>query len=227
MLDDYKPIYEKAGLMPLWNYLQNAWLFWQQEDYAAVTAAIKPADSLPQHDILALSEQVLYGDALGAQKQWAAARDHWQRLLKSAKPGAEQQLLQMKLAAALVENNETAAIFAPESLVTGLRYRSLVLKTKASPELLKAEAQHGMNNEERTIALHTLLTRHLIAGRYQDYLNDKALAKDLRPLDEKTFGDVNLEIFNWKGDDVAEGYACPTLDDTAKRWRAALMTAMR
>ncbi|ELQ6125605.1 hypothetical protein R2255_002588 [Cronobacter dublinensis] len=216
MLDDYKPIYEKAGLMPLWNYLQNAWLFWQQEDYAAVTAAIKPADSLPQHDILALSEQVLYGDALGAQKQWAAARDHWQRLLKSAKPGAEQQLLQMKLAAALVENNETAAIFAPESLVTGLRYRSLVLKTKASPELLKAEAQHGMNNEDRTIALHTLLTRHLIAGRYQDYLNDKALAKDLRPLDEKTFGDVNLQIFNWKGDDVAEGYACPTLDDTAK-----------
>ncbi|EOW6870452.1 hypothetical protein ACOZ2G_002860 [Cronobacter sakazakii] len=216
MLDDYKPIYEKAGLMPLWNYLQNAWLFWQQQDYAAVVAAIKPADSVPQNDILAFSEQVLYGDALGAQKQWAAARDHWQRLLKSAKPGAEQQLLQMKLAAALVENNETAAIFAPQSLVTGLRYRSLVLKTRAPLDLLKDQALHGMNNEERTIALHTLLTRHLTEGRYQDYLQDKALAGDLKPLDEKAYGDVSLTIFNWKGDDVAKGYACRPLDETAK-----------
>ncbi|CCK01512.1 FIG00553855: hypothetical protein [Cronobacter sakazakii 701] len=84
----------------------------------------------------------------------------------------------MKLAAALVENNETAAIFAPQSLVTGLRYRSLVLKTRAPLDLLKDQALHGMNNEERTIALHTLLTRHLTEGRYQDYLQDKALAGD-------------------------------------------------
>ncbi|EPR9060951.1 hypothetical protein ACU9CU_002854 [Cronobacter sakazakii] len=146
MLDEYKPIYEKAGLMPLWNYLQNAWLFWQQQDYAAVVAAI----------------------------------------------------------------------FAPQSLVTGLRYRSLVLKTRAPLDLLKDQALHGMNNEERTIALHTLLTRHLTEGRYQDYLQDKALAGDLKPLDEKTYGDVSLTIFNWKGDDVAKGYACRPLDETAK-----------
>jgi hypothetical protein len=34
-----------------------------------------------------------------------------------------------------------------------------VLKTQASPELLRQQASAGPNAEERTIALHTLLVR--------------------------------------------------------------------
>lgn len=43
--------------------------------------AVAPAKLAPR-DTLAFSEQVLYGEALMGQKNWAAARDFWQQLLK-------------------------------------------------------------------------------------------------------------------------------------------------
>lgn len=57
--------------------------------------------------------------------------------------------------------------------MTNLRFRSQVLKTQATLEQLRQQAVHEPNNEERTIALHTLLVRDLTENRFGDWLNDK------------------------------------------------------
>lgn len=84
------------------------------------------------------------------------------------------------LAATLVYSGDIASIFAPDSAVTNLRFRSQVLKAQATPELLRQQATRGPNNEERTIALHTLLVRDLTENRFSDWLNDKSWLARLR-----------------------------------------------
>ena len=211
-LDSIKPVFTQPDRLPLWRYLTLMQSF-RSADYPAVVAAIKPVDALPARNIVLFSEQVLYGDALMAQQQWPAARDHWSHLLKLSQDAEQQQFLQARLAAALVSGNETAKIFAPDSQVTSLRYRSLVLKTRATPDLLRQQARSGPNDEERTIALHTLLVRDLTEARYGEWLQDRALKSHItRPVVAEAFSDVQLSVFDWTGEQTEKGYACPTLD---------------
>ncbi|POT58332.1 hypothetical protein C3432_10580 [Citrobacter amalonaticus] len=213
-LDASKPVFEKNGKLPLWRNLQlNLWL--ATDNDAAVLQAVTPAQTLPAHDILAFSEQVLYGEALMGQKQWPAARHFWQQLLKLSQDHEQQQYIQAKLAATLVYSGDIAAIFAPDSPVTNLRLRSRVLKTQASPELLRQQASQGPGNEERTIALHTLLVRDLTENRFADWLRDKALVSAItQPVISEAFDDVNVSIFEWNGDNAQAGYVCRSLDET-------------
>lgn len=212
-LDSAKAVFENAGKLPLWNYLQhNLWLV--QKNYAAVIKAIPPAKTLPAGDILAFSEQVLYGEALMAQENGSAARQHWQDLLKFSKDPEQQQYIQAKLAATLVYSNDIAAIFAADSMITNLRFRSHVLKTSASIDLLRQQVMHGPNSEERTIALHTLLIRDLTESRYADWLADKKLISHImQPVIGQDFNDVNLSVFDWAGQSAENGYFCPKLEN--------------
>ena len=213
-LDASKPVFEHSQKLPLWRDLQlNLWL--ATENYAAIIQAVTPAQKLAAHDTLAFSEQVLYGEALMGQKNWRAARDFWQQLLKLSQDNEQQQYVQAKLAATLVYSGDVAAVFAPESAVTNLRFRSQILKTQASPELLRQQAVHGPNNEERTIALHTLLVRDLTENRFGDWLNDRKLASAITPpVIGDAFADVNLSIFDWNGDAAQAGYTCRSLNET-------------
>lgn len=213
-LDASKPVFEQSQKLPLWRDLQlNLWL--ATENYAAIIQAVTPAQKLAAHDTLAFSEQVLYGEALMGQKNWRAARDFWQQLLKLSQDNEQQQYVQAKLAATLVYSGDVAAVFAPESAVTNLRFRSQILKTQASPELLRQQAVHGPNNEERTIALHTLLVRDLTENRFGDWLNDRKLASAITPpVIGDAFADVNLSIFDWNGDAAQAGYTCRSLNET-------------
>ena len=213
-LDASKPVFEQSQKLPLWRDLQlNLWL--ATENYAAIIQAVTPAQKLAAHDTLAFSEQVLYGEALMGQKNWRAARDFWQQLLKLSQDNEQQQYVQAKLAATLVYSGDVAAVFAPESAVTNLRFRSQILKTQASPELLRQQAVHGPNNEERTIALHTLLVRDLTENRFGDWLNDRKLASAITPpVIGDAFADVNLSIFDWNGDAAERGYTCRSLNET-------------
>ena len=213
-LDASKPVFEQSQKLPLWRDLQlNLWL--ATENYAAIIQAVTPAQKLAAHDTLAFSEQVLYGEALMGQKNWRAARDFWQQLLKLSQDNEQQQYVQAKLAATLVYSGDVAAVFAPESAVTNLRFRSQILKTQASPELLRQQAVHGPNNEERTIALHTLLVRDLTENRFGDWLNDRKLASAITPpVISDAFDDVNLSIFDWNGDAAERGYTCRSLNET-------------
>nr|WP_287855170.1 hypothetical protein [Klebsiella sp.] len=213
-LDANKAEFEKSGNLPLWRDLQLQ-LWGATGNDAAILQAVTPAKTLPANDILAFSEQVLYGEALMGQKQWSAARDFWQQLLQLSQNPEQQQYTQAKLAATLVYSGNAAAIFAANSPVTNLRFRSRVLKTQASPELLRQQAAKGPNNEERTIALHTLLVRDLTESRFSDWLNDKKLATAItQPVISEAFNDVNLSSFDWSGEATEAGYACRSLDDT-------------
>ncbi|MFV4849797.1 hypothetical protein ACNJNU_09210 [Citrobacter freundii] len=213
-LDASKPVFEQSQKLPLWRDLQlNLWL--ATENYAAIIQAVTPAQKLAVHDTLAFSEQVLYGEALMGQKNWSAARDFWLQLLKLSQDNEQQQYVQAKLAATLVYSGDVAAVFAPESAVTNLRFRSQILKTQASPELLRQQAVHGPNNEERTIALHTLLVRDLTENRFGDWLNDRKLTSAITPpVIGDAFDDVNLSIFDWNGDAAERGYTCRSLNET-------------
>ncbi|HGY5077013.1 TPA: hypothetical protein ACNV27_002200 [Citrobacter gillenii] len=213
-LDASKPVFEKGGKLALWQDLQlNLWM--ATGNYAAIVQAVTPAQKLPAHDILAFSEQVMYGEALMGQQQWPAARAFWQQLLKISQAPEQQQYVQAKLAATLVYSGDIASIFAPDSAVTNLRFRSQVLKAQATPELLRQQATRGPNNEERTIALHTLLVRDLTENRFSDWLNDKKLAGAITPpVIGESFADVNLSTFDWNGDAAQAGYTCRSLDET-------------
>ena len=213
-LNSSKPAFEQRGKLALWRNLQLN--LWQATDNnAAILQAVKPAEQLPPHDILAFSEQVLYGEALMAQKQWPAARDFWLKLLKLSQDAEQQQYVQAKLAATLVFSGDTEAIFAADSAITNLRFRSRVLKTVASPERLRQQASQGPNNEERTIALHTLLVRDLTENRFSDWLKDRKLASAItHPVLGKAFDDVNLSAFDWNGDAAETGYVCRSLNET-------------
>ncbi|QLY38107.1 hypothetical protein HV164_16975 [Citrobacter freundii] len=213
-LDASKPVFEKGGKLALWQDLQlNLWM--ATGNYAAIVQAVTPAQKLPAHDILAFSEQVMYGEALMEQQQWPAARAFWQQLLKISQDPEQQQYVQAKLAATLVYSGDIASIFAPDSAVTNLRFRSQVLKAQATPELLRQQATRGPNNEERTIALHTLLVRDLTENRFSDWLNDKKLAGAITPpVIGESFADVNLSTFDWNGDAAQAGYTCRSLDET-------------
>ncbi|QMJ02614.1 hypothetical protein HVY04_05585 [Citrobacter freundii] len=213
-LDASKPVFEKGGKLALWQDLQlNLWM--ATGNYAAIVQAVTPAQKLPAHDILAFSEQVMYGEALMGQQQWPTARAFWQQLLKISQAPEQQQYVQAKLAATLVYSGDIASIFAPDSAVTNLRFRSQVLKAQATPELLRQQATRGPNNEERTIALHTLLVRDLTENRFSDWLNDKKLAGAITPpVIGESFADVNLSTFDWNGDAAQAGYTCRSLDET-------------
>lgn len=213
-LDASKPVFEQSQKLPLWRDLQlNLWL--ATGNYAAIIQTVTPAQKLAAHDTLAFSEQVLYGEALMGQKKWAEARDFWQQLLKLSQDNEQQQYVQVKLAATLVYSGDVAAVFAPNSAVTNLRFRSQVLKTQATPELLRQQAVNGPNNEERTIALHTLLVRDLTENRFGDWLTDRKLASAITsPVIGEAFDDVNLSIFDWNGDTAQAGYTCRSLNET-------------
>ena len=213
-LDASKPVFEQSQKLPLWHNLQlNLWM--ATGNYAAIIQAVAPAQKLAPHDTLAFSEQVLYGEALMGQKKWSAARDFWQQLLKLGQDNEQRQYVQAKLAATLVYSGDVAAVFAPDSAVTNLRFRSQVLKTQATPEQLRQQAVHGPNNEERTIALHTLLVRDLTENGFGDWLKDKKLVSEIAPpVIGEAFNDVNLSTFDWNGDTAQAGYSCRSLNET-------------
>lgn len=214
MLQSYKPMFVAANQLALWEYMHQAWLFYQQKDYAAVTTAIQPAAQLSANDLIGFSQQILYGDALAMQGNWQAAEAHWRHLLGLKLTPYQQQYLQLMLTTALVHENQVAAIFAPDSPINNLRYRSLVLKSLANKALLQQQATDAPNDEEKTIALHTLLFNDLMVGDYQGFIDDNQLKKHIKQTpDPAVFGDVAISVFDWDGSNTEPGYFCASLAD--------------
>ncbi len=216
-LKELQLLFNQAGRQPLGDYLHIAWLYWQQQDYQAVLAAVTPQAEVSDDDLPGFSQQVLYGYAQMALKQWPQALAHWKSLLAHTQNGERRAFLQAQVAAVEVEQQNVGRLFAAGSPVTNLRYRSLVLKTLASPDLLRQQVSKGMNDDERTIALHTLLMRDLMAHDYSAWLADIALKNNIaHPAGGDDFSDVSLAQFGWDGKTAETGYYCHPLHDTVQ-----------
>lgn len=215
MLQSYKPMFVSANLLPLWEYMYNAWLFYQQKDYAAVISALQATANLPTDNIVAFSQQILYGNALMMQDKWPEAETYWRHLLGLKLSPYQQHYVQLLLTTTLAHENKVAAIFASDSPINNLRYRSLVLKSLANKALLQQQAASAPNDEEKTIALHTLLFKDLMVGDYQGFIDDRLLKKHIQKLpDQEALSDVNLSVFDWDGSATEPGYFCASLDQT-------------
>ncbi|BDH47256.1 hypothetical protein TUM12370_33000 [Salmonella enterica subsp. enterica serovar Choleraesuis] len=217
VLKRLEPQIEAAEWPGLKDYLDNAWRFWQANDYEAVLADIKPDYKVAANDVIGFSRQVLYGNSLMKLKRWPEAESHWRKLLAAVGNDERGQLMQMKLAALFVFSHQLPKLLDADSPVTNLRLRSLALKTLATPERLRQQVENGRNPEERTIALHTLLMRDLQSSRYGAWLKDSALRQKTGSLTQaQDFSDVSLSVFDWTGKDVEPGYTCQGLRETVE-----------
>ncbi|ULR30952.1 hypothetical protein MJO48_21490 [Dickeya fangzhongdai] len=212
-----QPLFEKAGMQEEFRYLQAAFHYYLQRDYAAVlkTLPMTTADDIT--NVTAFSSQVLRGLAMQQQKQWDEAEAHWRHLLMLKTTYTQQQFLQLTLAQTLVDSGQPERVFTPESPVKNLRFRSAILKVSADAELLHRQTGPQQTHEERAIALHTLLTKQLTHRDYAGFLKDSALLKTIAPLkstENMSWNEEDLTVFGWDGSDTEEGYECPTLQET-------------
>ncbi|MCG8709539.1 hypothetical protein JHU04_002787 [Brenneria sp. 4F2] len=208
-------LFDQAGMKNEFLYLQTAWLFYRQKDYAAVVNGVAQTHDRDLTDSTRFSLQVLRGQALRQQERWDEAEAHWRHLLTLDTDYTQQQYLQLALAETLAKFGHPEKIFAADSPVKNLRFRSAVLKVSASADLLRQQTAPQQTHEERAIALHTLLTKSLTHADYAGYLQDGALRKAIPPLADTDNMDWTLDdlaVFDWDGSDTEAGYQCPALD---------------
>lgn len=210
-----QPLFEQAGMNNEFLYLQAAWQFYHQKDYGTVVNIIPAAVDADLTDTTRFSLQVLRGQALQHLSRWDNAEAHWRHLLTLKTDYTQQQFLQLALSETLVQSSHPERIFAPDSPVKNLRFRSAVLKTVADAELLRQQTRSQLSHEEQAIALHTLLTKSLTHADYASYLKDSVLLKEIAPLkntENISWNEENLAVFSWDGSDTEEGYQCPSLE---------------
>ncbi|WP_409309303.1 hypothetical protein [Pectobacterium sp. B1J-3] len=210
-----QPLFEQAGMNNEFLYLQAAWQFYHQKDYGTVVNIIPAAVDADLTDTTRFSLQVLRGQALQHLSRWDNAEAHWRHLLTLKTDYTQQQFLQLALSETLVQSSHPERIFAPDSPVKNLRFRSAVLKTVADAELLRQQTRSQLSHEEQAIALHTLLTKSLTHADYASYLKDSVLLKEIAPLKNNeniSWNEENLAVFSWDGSDTEEGYQCPALE---------------
>ncbi|GLW38736.1 hypothetical protein Pcaca04_26720 [Pectobacterium carotovorum subsp. carotovorum] len=211
-----KPLFEHDNMQEAFSYLQAAQLFYGQKDYAAVVNSVPATQSNDLTDTVRFSLQVLRGRALVRLERWDEAEAHWRQLLMRNTGYTQNQFLQLALAETLVKAGHPERVFAADSPVKNLRFRSAVLKVSANAELLRQQTGPQQTHEERAIALHTLLTKSLTHGDYASYLKDVQLRKDIAPLvssENQSWNQEDLTAFDWDGSDTEEGYQCPALND--------------
>ncbi|MCV9879864.1 hypothetical protein [Brenneria izbisi] len=214
-LSAQQPLFDNADMQTEFRYLQAALQFYGQKDYTAVVNLIPVTDERDLTDTIRFSLQVLRGQALQRQSRWDEAETHWRRLLTLKTDYTQQQFLQLALAETWVNAGHPERIFAADSPVKNLRFRSAILKVSADADLLRQQTGPQQTHEERAIALHTLLTKSLTHRDYAGYLQDSALRKAIAPLksaENSRWDQENLAVFDWDGSDTESGYQCPTLD---------------
>ncbi|MCI4236568.1 hypothetical protein [Dickeya dianthicola] len=212
-----QPLFEKAGMQEEFRYLQAAFYYYLQRDYAAVLKTLPMTTAEDITGVTAFSVQVLRGLAMQQQKQWDDAEAQWRHLLMLKTTDTQQQFLQLTLAQTLVDSGHPERVFTPESPVKNLRFRSAILKVSADAELLHRQTGPQQTHEERAIALHTLLTKRLTHRDYAGFLKDGAQLKTIAPLkstENMSWNEEDLTVFDWDGSDTEEGYECPTLQET-------------
>lgn len=212
--------FERAGMHAEFLYLQGAFQFYSRRDYEAVLRTLPAATGQDLTDTVAYSSQALRGLALDQLQRWPEAETHWRHLLTMNTLYTQQQFLQLALAQTLVDSGHPEQVFAANSPVKNLRFRSAILKVSADANLLRQQTGPQQTPAERAIALDTLLTKQLTHRDYAGYLKDSEKLAAIPPLkstENMSWDEEDLTAFSWDGSDTEEGYQCPSLQETVVR----------
>ena len=220
-IEKQRPLF--AGRTALFQYLLAAHCFYVQKDPRATLTHL--SDSVT-HEMtyLDFSRLVLRGLALEAAKDYAGARKLWTGLLSlPAMPPLQSETLQLALAINYEHNRMTEEVFKASSAVREPKIREILLRTTASPALLREVVLSKTSSaRERDVALHTLLYKDLLQGRYRDYIGDhRLLPTGSGRSKPAAYGESDFQpklgIFSWSGKRSDDSYNCPSTIDTAAK----------
>lgn len=219
-LQKQQPLF--ADHKALFEYLLAAHRFYVQKNPAA--ALKNMSDEIPQKmTYLDLSRLALRGLALEATKDHTGARKLWLAMLSASREPLQSETLQLALAINYEQTNRVEAVFEPGSPVTEPSIRNILIRNDASAPLLRRIIKSkNSSDQERHIAIYTLLYKDLLQGHYQDYIKDyQFLPKDAAKL-KPSPGNIRderskLALFTWSGKKTDDSYSCPSTLEIAKK----------
>ncbi len=159
----------------LFEYLKAAQAFYVANNPAEVLRLIPDAARQKEFSHIQFARQMLRGEALAATKD-RNARGFWLEMLPGAKSVHQRSLIQLAIADLDEKSGQIARVFAKDSPVTNTTIRRILLRNSADAALLRAQAKdRSVSQNERDVALFTLLEKQLRAGLYKPFLSDLAL----------------------------------------------------
>ena len=205
----------------LFGLLKANHAFYVQGDYRAVLKLLPDAARAQSYTPLDFSRQYLRGLALHALKDRNEA-GFWLDLIKGSKGIWQRPAVELALARNYEQAGQLDKVFAKDSPITDLRIRRILLGNSAGPNILKAQARdESQPASERSFALFTALLKQLQHGKYAGFGQDLPLAEQF-PSDGQSglwsvLDDEIAPVRMFTKGEVSDGYACPSLDVTAKR----------
>ncbi|HEY9125817.1 MAG TPA: hypothetical protein VIM62_01755, partial [Acidobacteriaceae bacterium] len=203
-LQQQKPYF--ATQMPLYEFLLAAHAFYVENRPSDVLQMIPDAARQSSFSYVQFSRQVLRGMALEAMKDHHAL-GFWMQMLPGAKASYERAALELAIAYHEERAGEIRNVFAPGSPVHYPYLREVLLANVADADLLRTQAKNnGAPQQERNIALFTLLYKEVTRGDAADFLKDLALVAPNAPTD----GYFTLD--NYAGDSsIPDQYQPPAI----------------
>lgn len=225
-LQAQQPVFAKHPA--LYDYLLAAHAFYVQDNPAQALEHLPQSPAAGESlDYLGFSQQMLRGLALQARQDFKGAQQAWLAILPTAKAPLQREQLQLALAMSYEHDEQLSRVFAAESPIQARQVRNILLSHVADAELLRQQAQTGLDASERNLALFVLLYKDLLRGRYADFAQD--LQRLPEPLGKEPLGyglgyvyqpGPSLELFQWQGDKAESGYRCPGIIQTAATLQA-------
>lgn len=210
--------------MPLFDYLRAAHAFTVGNNPKEVLSLIPDAAKQKKFSNLQFSRQSLRGQALEATKD-VNARGFWLEMIGGAEPYYQRPLVELAIALHDEQSGKVNRVFAADSVVTNKEMRSVLLRNIAGPDLLRQQAVNTkVAYSERETALFMLLEKSLSFGQYKTFLDAVTLIPSVRsaqPKPTKTDDGVpRVPFARYTAASSNNGYACPSISDTAKQLQA-------
>ena len=202
----------------LFEYLLAAHRFYVEADPAGALSHLGAPPAAGAMNNLAFSRQVLRGEALEAQKNWANARRLWLQLIPLAKPTFQRPMLDLALASNLEHDGKLADVFSAASPICDPEVREILLRYGAGPKLLAERIRtDGGAGRERRVARFVLLYKDLMRARYSAFAADSTLSAPKPPApaapDDPQGPEPDQTVFDWAGSTT--GYICPDIHKIA------------
>jgi hypothetical protein len=211
------------GQEALFSFLQANHAFYVAKDYRKVLSLLPDEAKQPAFSHLAFSRQVLRGQALAALGDRNEA-GFWLELLGGATGLWQRPTVELGLAMSWERNGKLAMVFAKDSPITETMIRRELILHSAGPALLRGAVHDAARpQQERDLALFTLLYKQLSRGDYASFGLDRTLVRRDAATEGGLYHVVDQEVVplgaftrgRW-----SDGYPCPVIGDTARQLAA-------